>query len=502
MNRILRSVIQVANVPDTEEAIANWHKLREHNLNYYDEEDLRIFKYLEEFYGQMSAPPDYLIVKDYFEKQDDIEAVSRLEEIKKAQHYIQTNFLSIVRSEQEQQQLKSFLIACRDAAAIAEHGRNLDKPANGKKVIRGVTDAMGWLFDQMSGFSHFESGEKLEGFVNEDSDEFMDEYDLATRTNVYQGRNVFGLDPIDEACEGHKSGEFWVHCAYPGELKTTLALNYAYNNAFIYGKNMFYGIFEMPYKQLRRQLYVLHSSHGKFITDWHRQDVKAGRPNPYLGLDYRKVRDGKLDALEYERLKIVAQDFKANSKGKLYVWRPPMQVGCDEVRKKSEMFHNKYGCDGIILDNIGNMKPKHRTNDFVTMINSVVTECRFLALNFARGNTVPVLGLFHMNRQGKLRADKADGRYDSAAISYANQLEKDADVITYTYLNDQLRKDAKFRVGCLKNRDNPVFDPFLGKIFWNSKRMRHIETGMLDMTSDRVLQTAKDISLTADDMIT
>jgi replicative DNA helicase len=501
LERILRSVITVGNAPEPEEALANWNKLLEHNLGFNNEEDSRIYDYLSKFYGQMAAPPDFTIVKDYFEKLDDVDVSSRLEEIKSSQHYIRTNFLSIVRSEQEGQQLKSFIVACRDAVNIAENGVNLSKPVDGKKIMRGVNDAMGFLFDKMSNFSHFESGEKLEGFVNEDSDEFLDEYDLATRTNTYQGRNVFGLEPVDEACEGHKSGEFWVHCAYPGELKTSLALNYAYNNAYIYGKNMFYGIFEMPYKQLRRQLYVIHSSHGKFMTDWYKEDLKAGRPNPYMGLDYRKVRDGKLDSLEYARLKIIAQDFKANSKGKMYVWRPPMQVTTDEIRKKAEMFHNKYGCDGIVLDNIGNIKPKMRSNDFVTMINSVVTECRFLALNFARGNTVPVLGLFHMNRQGKLRADKADGRYDAAAISYANQLEKDADVITYTYLNDQLRKDAKFYMGCIKNRDNPVFAQFTGKIFWNTKRMRAIETGLIDMNADRIIQTSNEISLTAMDMI-
>lgn len=501
MERILRSVLQVGNAPDAEECLVNWHKLVEYSLDFTTEEDKRIYDYLHQFYSSMSAPPDFSLAREFFEKKDDIECASRLDEIKKAQFYVRTNFLSIVRSEHEQQQLKSFIIACRDAASIAEHGRNLDKPINGKKVLRGVNDAMGYMFDKMSSFSHFESGDKLEGSIEEDADEVLDEYDLVTRSNVYSGRNILGLEPVDSACEGHKSGEFWVHCAYPGELKTTLALNYAYNNAYVFGKNIFYGIFEMTYRQLRRQLYVLHSSNGKFVADWHRADVKERRPNPYLGLDYRKVRDGKLDALELERLKIVAQDFKANCKGKIYVWRPPQQVGANEVRKKSEMFHNKYGCDGIILDNIGNLKPAHRTNDFVTMINSVVTECRFLALNFARGNTVPVFGLFHMNRQGKLRADKADGRYDSAAISYANQLEKDADVITYTYLNDQLRKDGKFYLGCLKNRENPMFERMVGKIFWNSKRMRHIETGMLDMDADRILRTAHEVTLTAEDMI-
>lgn len=502
MIRILRSVLQVGNTPDSEDSLANWHKLVEHKLEFNSEEDKRIYEYLTVFYGQMSAPPDFNIVKEFFEKKDDIEVCSRLDEIKKSQFYIRTNFLSIVRSEQEQQQTRSFILACRDAANIAEHGRNLDKPINGKKVLRGVQDAMGYMFERMTNFSHFESGEKLEGLVEEDAEEILSEYDLISKSNAYAGRNLLGMQPFDEACEGHKSGEFWVHCASPGELKTTLALNYAYNNAYLFGKNMFYGIFEMPYKQLRRSLYVLHSSHGKFITEWHKKDVKAGRSNPYLGLDYRKVRDGKLDEVDFERLKIVAQDFKATCRGKIFVWRPEFQVGSEEVRKKAEMFHNKYGCDGIVLDNIGNMKPKRMTNDFVTSINTVVTECRFLALNFARGNTVPVLGLFHMNRQGKLRADKADGRYDSAAISYANQIEKDADLITYTYLNDQLRKEGKFYLGCIKNRDNPVFERFIGKVFWQSKRMRHIESNLVTMDADKIVKTANAISLTCDDMYT
>jgi len=501
MDRLLRSCIQVNNVPDAEDCVHNWHKLQEHRIEFQAEEDHKIHGYLNDFYNAMSSPPDIMIVREFFEKKDDIETCSRLDEIKKAQHYIRANYLALVRAEMDAQQLRSFVIACRDAATIAEHGINLDKPQNGKKVLRGVLDAMGWMFEEMSKFSHFESGEKLEGFVNEDESEFLEEYSEAAKVQTYAGRNIFGLDPVDNACEGHKTGEFWVHCAFPGELKTSIALNYAYNNAYIYGKNIFYGIFEMPYKQLRRQLYLIHSSHGKFVTEWYQQDVKAGRPNPYLGLDYRKVRDGKLTDLEFERLKIIAQDFKANSKGKLFVWRPAMQCTTDEIRKKAEMFHNKYGCDGIILDNIGNIKPKFRSNDFVSMINSVVTECRFLALNFARGNTVPVLGLFHMNRQGKMRADKADGQYDSAAISYANQLEKDADVITFTYLNEALRAAGQFKMGCIKNRDNPVFPMFQGKILWGTKRMRAIEQQMLDMTNDRILAASQQISLTTDDMI-
>jgi replicative DNA helicase len=504
MERILRSVIQVGNVPDAEDAFQNWTRLVDHNIEFPVEEDRRLFVYLKTFYSQMSAPPDIGIIREYFEKQDDIEVVSRLEEVKKAQHYIRTNFLAIVRSEQESQLTRNFILLCRDATGVAEHGRNLEKPVNGKRIIRGVHDAVNYLYENLSDYTRVESGEKLEGVITDDVDEVLEEYDIVATSNVYNNRNIFGLEPVDSSCEGHRSGELWVHCGFPGELKTTLALNYAYNNAYIFGRNIFYAILEMPYKQLRRQLYVLHSSHGKFVTEWYHEDRKAGR-EPYLGIDYRKVRDGKLNPLEWERFKKVAQDFRATSKGKLYVWRPETAGAyVSDIQRRAEMFHNKFGCDGIVVDHMGMTRPKFiRTDDISTRMNAVVTEHRWMALTFARGKTVPVLGLFHMNRQGKMRADKNDGRYDFAAISYANQIEKDADVITYTYLNDQLRRDGKFYLGNIKNRDNPVFDRMIGKILWQSKRMRAIESGLLDTDADRVQSALNSQNFLApEDMLT
>jgi replicative DNA helicase len=500
LERILRSVLQVGGNPESEEARNNWNRLIEHPIEYPIEEDKKIWVYLRTFYNTMSAPPDFSLVKEYFEKLDDIETVERLEEVKKAQFYIRTNFLSIVRSELEQQQVKNLILLCRDTSAIAEHGRNLEKPVNGKKVMRGVNDAVNYLFEKLPEFTRVDSGEKLEGVISDDADEFLDEYEIISKTNKYAGRNLFGLEPVDSACEGHRSGEFWVHCASPGELKTSLALNYAYNNAYVYGKNIFYAILEMPYKQLRRQLYVIHSSNGKFVTDWHDKDVKAGR-GPYVGLDYRSVRDGKLDALSLERLKIIAQDFKANAKGKLYVWRPEHAVGIDDIRRKSEMFHNKHGCDGIVVDYLGLVKPKGRYSGTTDSTNEVVRDCRLMALNFGRGKTVPVLALFQLNRQGKLRADKSDGRYDFSAIAYANEIERSADVITYTYLNDNLRREGKFFLGCMKNRDNAIFERMVGKIIWQSKRMRAMDSGLIDYDNDMIVSAAKKISMRAEDML-
>jgi replicative DNA helicase len=494
MDRVLRSVIQIGSAPETEFAYQNWQRLEEHSLEFSNDEDRKIIEYLRTFYTQMASPPDFSIIIDYFEKNDEIEVVSRLEEIKKAQWYVKTNFLAIIKSISESQQVRNFSILCRDAQAIAEHGRNLQKPVGGKKILKGIHDAVNYMYDHMHEFTQIEAGDKLESIVHEDADEIIEDYDNLKKSNQFKDRNLFGFEPIDSVCMGHKPGEYWIHAASFSELKTSLALNYAYNNSYVYGRNIFYAILEMPVRQLRLQLYALHSSNSKFVYVWNKQDG-------YIGLDYRQMRDGLLNKRDYERLKIVAKDLKETSKGVLKLWRPSEEVAIQDIRRSAEMFHNKYGCNGVIIDHLGLVKPKYRSSDYGTSLNSVVRDARLMALNFARGKSIPVLALFQINRQGKLRADKNDGRYTAADLYMSNEVEKSADVITYTYLNDELRKNGNFYVGNIKNRDSPLIERFVGKIIWQTRRMRAMQVGLLDLDNDQILDTSKKISMTMSDLI-
>jgi intein/homing endonuclease len=416
VEKIIRSLFQVGSVPDSEDVLMNWKKYQDYELEPQSEADKQVLDYLRTFYEQMAAPPELDIMREFFEKQDNIEAVSRIEEVSKVQWHISTNFLSLVRQEQDQQHTKKLAILCRDASAIAEHGRTQQSPGGKKVTLRGVSDAVDFLYENLHDFARVEGGEKLEAVVTDDAEEFLDEYDRTEKVDKFANRNLFGLEPVDSVCKGHRRGEFWVHTAFTGELKSTLALNYAYNNVMVYDKNIFYAILEMPYIQLRRQLYVIHSSHGKFITEWHKDDG-------YVGLDYRKVRDGELSAKDKQRLRIVATDFKESARGKLYVWRPKKdeEGTIAGIRRKAEMFDNKYGCDGLIIDHLGLVTPKRHSQDNVATQNAVVRDARLMALNFSRGKGVPLLGLWQMNRQGKMRADKNNGYYDISAIAYANE---------------------------------------------------------------------------------
>lgn len=500
MDRIIRSLFQINGTPDPEEALYSWNRLQEFELEFFNE-DKKIHEYLKKFYADLSAPPDVRIMKDFFEKNDEIEVVSRIDDISKSQYFIRTNFISLVRSEHERQQINSFSIMMREAATIAEFGKSYSKPIDGKKTLKGVQDAVDYVAKYLPDFTRVEDGEKIEGIASEDCDDFINDYTLAEKADIYSSRNLFGFEQVDEACRGHRTGELWTHCASSGELKTTLAVNYLYNNTYLYGKNIFYGILEMPYKVIRDTVYLIHSSHGKFVTEWYEKDKRAGREHPYTGLDYRDYRDGRFDDISKKRMEIVAQDYHATSKGKAYIWKPRGDVTVKDIRRKAETFHNKYECHGVVIDHLGLAVPERYSNDYTVSLNTSVRASKLFALNFARGKGVPLLALFQINRQGKLLADKNDGYYNFSSIAYANEVERSSDTVTYTYLNDALRKDGKFYFGCMKNRGNPIFDRVIGKILWNSKRMREIEIDKSIMDDDNLLKAARKIDLTLDALV-
>jgi hypothetical protein len=108
-------------------------------------------------------------------------------------------------------------------------------------------------------------------------------------------------------------------------------------------------------------------------------------------------------------------------------------------------------------------------------LNSVLRDAKKLALQFNHGEGIPVLCLFQLNRQGRTEADKAEGRYKMNAISYANEAERSADVITTTYLNDMHRQAGTTLFCNLKNRDNPLFEPFEARVNFACRRISNIE---------------------------
>jgi replicative DNA helicase len=169
MERLLRGLLQIANEPDAEDCLRNWWAFRDAGLSPANEPDQKLVGYFERWYGSQNAPPDFAIVREFFEKQDEIDVVDRLEEVKRALAYIRTNYKAILNGQRDQQELREFVLICREAANIAEHGRNLDKPVGDKRILKGTGDAISFLHQRLGRMSRktddVSAADALEAYV-------------------------------------------------------------------------------------------------------------------------------------------------------------------------------------------------------------------------------------------------------------------------------------------------------------------------------------------------
>lgn len=247
---------------------------------------------------------------------------------------------------------------------------------------------------------------------------------------------------------------------------TTFALNWCYHLVTRYRSNVLYYSLEMPYEQLRLQVYVIHSSHAKWRT------------SGYKPLDYRKVRDGELSAEEEAFYQKVIDDFCHNPEYCQFEIRTPdRDMTIDDIRIDAELTHKQMEVGLVVIDHGQLMEARKgkRSKDYVIELNSIIRDCKKFCLHFNHGEKIPTLLLFQINRQGKEEATKNQGRYKMSALAYANEVEKSADVITTTFLDDEHRRNGTTLFCNMKNRDNPLIEPFLAKVEFACRRIYNLD---------------------------
>jgi hypothetical protein len=355
--RLLRSVMQVGDVPEAEEALRNWIALSQSNLEAGSESDAKIVGYLRQFYGGMSHPPAWELVKEYFEKDDAIDAVDRLGEVKAAQPYTRTNFLAIMRSQQQSQELRGFVRLMRDAAQIAEQGRNLEKPiidADGKtkKVLRGVTDAWAYVTEKIGAI------------------EATREPPMATAEDVFAP-----LPQIDWLCEG-------LRLARTGGA--VLFAGYGYSGKSIFAQALALAVAAGAsvgerYPCRRGPIVHLDWEQGQYMTNLRYQRLSLGmgihpqrggiaafggalavQSFPSLRLDQAGAEDRLRKIMEGRRLLIVDS---------LRAACPSLDENSSEIRRPLDMLNalaDKTGCVPIVIHHA--KKQEGMTSDLRTVV--------------------------------------------------------------------------------------------------------------------------------------
>jgi replicative DNA helicase len=484
MKRLLRSVIDFDSTVNQDHLTANFQKLRGAHLDWVRPEDQRIYEYCLNYFGQRMELPSIQTVNDYFQgigNTGDIEAVERLKEIAGATVYVRTNFIHLLHSIQEEQNKVKATLLLKEAQEIITKGIDFRE---GRKTTRkqGVRDGLTHFSSRALELLQATTDGRTRGSIRDDGQQVWDEYqDAKVNKDKVWGR-FSGLNEIDKVCHGIKPGELWVHAGFPGQLKSTLAVNWAYNLATRYKANTVYWSLEMPYEQVRRNFYAVHSSHVKW------------RLRGYKPLDYRKIRDGELTPEEEEFYKLVVDDFTNNTDYcQIEVMTPDREVTISDIKIETELIHQRMQMGLVVIDHGQLVKAVGNYRDYVIEVNSVVRDAKRLALHFNHGEKVPVLMLFQINRQGYDEAEKNQGRYKPSAIAYANEVEKSSDVITTTFLNDEHRANGTTVICNLKNRDNPKFEPFLARVDFNPRRLYNMDPFAGDGSKGMSLADQQDV---------
>jgi len=464
----------------------NFNFLLNSNVSFKSDEHSKIFNFVKTHSTKFVDVPSFgRLLKKFEEDPDTVEELKKLE---KEPPLFATNFRSLVGEVFEEQQKKDLVNLLKETNQISESGTKINR-----EFIKGSKAAVEHFLHRSTDFLKSEIDVKSTGSMREDSKSSLKEYHEKKSQNKFDGL-LTGLSSIDEVCKGMRSPELWLLVAYVSELKTTQAMNYAYTQAVEQGKSIQFISLEMSFANCRDLFICIHSANLNLWlnSEWH--DV--------FPLDYSKIQDGELTQEEEEFFDFLCNDLENNDDyGEIRIYQPPDGMSMSHLKAWAEIEYRKQPFDAVYLDYIELMKSEGAAGrDYTIELNQRIKDFKQFALNFNGGKGMMVCSAYQANRKGKEHADKNAGEYRLDALSYANEAERSADVIIYSYLNDELRENNKVKIGCLKNRSRPKFKQFEAKTHLASRKIYELTEEKKNVVDDR-LQTNKNNKVKKDDLI-
>lgn len=434
----------------------NFNFLFNSNVSFKSDEHTKIYNFIKNHSSKFVDVPSYSrLLKKFEEDQDTLEELSQ---IAKEYALFSTNFRSLVSEVFEEQQKKDLMSLLKETSQISEAGTKINRD-----FIKGPKAAVEHFLHKSTNFLKSEVDVKSQGNLKDDSKNSLKDYIDKKSQNKFDGL-LTGLSTIDETCKGMRSPELWLVVAYVSELKTTQTMNYAYTQAIEQGKNIQFISLEMSYSNVRDLFICIHSANLNLWLNSEWSDV--------FPLDYSKIQDGELNQREEEFFDFLCNDLENNPEyGTIGIYQPLDGLSMSHLRAWAEIEYRKKPFDAIYLDYIELMKSEGSNKEYTIELNQRIKDLKKFALNFNSGKGMLVVSAYQANRTGKAHADKNAGEYRLDALSYANEAERSADVILYSYLNDELRENNKVKIGCLKNRSRPKFKQFEAKTYLAARKI-------------------------------
>ncbi len=473
MKLILRSLL-AGPTDDLALAYENYSKLLESSIEFDHTAAVACWGFIKDFAYQHHHVPDISTVKSHFQQLNETDVVDYLEVVSTIAPITRGNFIKRVEEKVHDRRVLLTQIALKEAAQILQSGMEV-KVGREKKILRGPVDAVRHMMEKSASIVSPAIGGRLYGEITGDGKNFEEMY-RARKSDPLAGIGQHsGLQQMDQAMGGAKRGELWTHAAFTGQLKSTLMLTWAYNQAIWMGHSNVTFSLEMYYSQVRSLLFSMHTGHERFREIRLAMGIQKD-PGLNVGLPYLRIRDAELTDIEEQFLfNHVVPDLDTNpAYGNIHIEvadPDKMDFTVTDLRARAETLYHKDPYSLIFVDHVGLLSPRGNHSGTTEKINEVVRDLKKMSMAFNRGQGMAMVVLAQINRQGYLAALKSNGQYNLTHLSYANEIERSSDVVTTTFLDDEMKKKGFAQFQCLKSRDQEPFELFFGKVDWSCRRI-------------------------------
>lgn len=506
---LLRSTI-VAKVADPPELLLqNILALDASGLAPDTPEETAVWQHVRDFAKLYQHAPDVTSIQAHLADKRDLGSLDYLEQILREPTKVRGDYQVLLERTIEEHRQGDLLEALAKAKAIATTGLDMrDSDGKGTTKLRGVDDAASVLRTALRQIERAPTGVKISGGVTgaEAAADMRAEYDRAKMSPVLG--NLTGIMQIDTTLRGSKNKELWVHAASTGHLKSTFAANWAYILAFFYKRSVLYFSLEMTYEQVRRQLAAMHSYSARFRDIRFRLGLQPTE-TANAGLDYEKIRDGKLSPAEENfYLNHVLPDMEdpSNNFGRIHIQvaetdRKTPRITIERLGDVAERLYDQDPFTMIVVDHAGLVGAEGRFSNETERRSAVYVGLKALARDFRNGQGMAVLALSQINREGykgSIRKKEMGRlpRYTTADLAWAAEAENSADVITTTYLDEGLRARQRVLFDCLKSRDQEPCQPFLARVMFPQRRILSCdEPAIVEVPAARSRRASQDVEM-------
>jgi replicative DNA helicase len=500
--KILRSILPDQRLgDDINQMQMNYMALRESIFNFETKEDNAIWSYVKGFMSNHGHLPDHATITQHFETQNEFECSDRVRALASITPIYKGNFLSEIENLVEEARIIKLSNTITDVKTIIKSGLEVKEKGNHKTILKGARDAGRFLSNKLVEVMTPTFGSKLGGEVLTDVEDLAEEYQKAEEA----GREVIpttGIKIIDDAIGGFRKKELYILAGFTGHAKSKTALNWAYSQATWDKTNTLYFSLEMHYPQVRRSIYCIHSCHSKFKNI--RLALGLQKPNVelYEGIDPSKVRGGKLTAEEKDFFfNYVVPDLKKcrenGEYGAIHIEGDnpdSFDFTVEDLRAKAELLSQKEKIDLIVVDHALLLASRTKYGSTTERLNEVIRDLKRMAMNFNRGQGIPVLCLFQISRDGYNDALKKNGEYQLTHLSYANEAERSADIVIANWFGNDVREQKQIKYQCLKSRDQAGFPTFNANILFPAGKITNSDNlSLLPLTGNAKADPLTDV---------